>query len=250
MPREGPRGPKCHLLGRFGPKRVPQTRSELASVLRSSDDQKRKVGIFVKTRRMPRVGPRGPKCQLLCRIGPKKVLQAYSELASRLRASDDQKSKVGIFVKTRLGPREGPRGSKCHLLGRIGPKKVLQTHSELASRLCASDGQKSKGGIFVKTRLGSTEGPIGAKCHLFGGIGPKKVLQSRSEMASRFCTLDGQKWKVGIFVKTRLGPRQGPRGPNVTCLVELSPKKFRRLAANWRVDCTHQMAKNRRSVFS
>ena len=30
--------------------------------------------------------------------------------SSRLRASDDQKWKFGIFVKTRLGPREGPRG--------------------------------------------------------------------------------------------------------------------------------------------
>ena len=63
------------------------------------------------------------------------------------RASDDQKRKVGIFVKTRLGLGEGPRGPKRHLLGRIGAKKVLETRSELASRLRASDDQKRNVGI-------------------------------------------------------------------------------------------------------
>ena len=48
--------------------------------------------------------------------------------------------------------REGPRGPKFHLLGRIGPKKLQQTRSELASRLRVSDGQKSKVGIFVNPR--------------------------------------------------------------------------------------------------
>ena len=111
MPREGPRGPKFPLLGRFGPKRVLQTRSELASRLCASDDQKRKVGIFVKTRRMPREGPRGPKRDLLGQIGPKKVPQTRSELGRRLRASDDQKRKVGIFVKTRRMPKRGPQAA-------------------------------------------------------------------------------------------------------------------------------------------
>ena len=63
----------------------------------------------------PQGGPRGPKFDLLGRIGPKKVLQTRSELASRLRASDDQKKKVCIFVKTRRRPREGPRASYTFL---------------------------------------------------------------------------------------------------------------------------------------
>ena len=45
--------------------------------------------------------------------------------------------------------REGPRGPKFNPLGRIGPKKVLQTRSELASQFSASDGQKSKVDISV-----------------------------------------------------------------------------------------------------
>ena len=85
---------------------------------------------------MRREGHRGPKFQLLARIGPKKVLHTRSELASPLRASDGKKLRVGIFVNPRGSQRlrrEGPRGPKFHLLGRMGHKKVLQTRSELAS---------------------------------------------------------------------------------------------------------------------
>ena len=103
----------------------------ISQVLFTSEQLKKNKMAFVGTlSQIKFFFTRGPKCHLLGRIGPKKVLQTRSELASRLRASDDQRRKVGIFVKTRLGPREGPRGPKCHLLGRIGPKNVLQTRSE------------------------------------------------------------------------------------------------------------------------
>ena len=44
---------------------------------------------------------------------------------------------------------EGTRVPKFHLLGRIGPKKVLQTRSEPANRLRSSEWQKNEVGIFV-----------------------------------------------------------------------------------------------------
>ena len=52
---------------------------------------------------MRRKGPRGPKFHLLCRIGPKKVLQTRRELASQLRASDGKKIDGRYFRELKGG---------------------------------------------------------------------------------------------------------------------------------------------------
>ena len=52
--------------------------------------------------------------------------------------------------------REGPKVPKFHWLARIGPKNVLQTRSEPASHLRASDKQKKKS-VFSST-LGWSRG--------------------------------------------------------------------------------------------
>ena len=162
MPREGPRGPKFPLLGRFGPKRVLQTRSELASRLHASDYQKGRSVFSLRRGACPGGAPEDLNVNCLVESGPNKVCRLAASWRVNLRAADDQKKKVGIFVKTRRMPREGPRGPKRDLLGRIGPKKVLQTRRELARRLRASDDQKRKVGIFVKTRRMPKRGPQAA----------------------------------------------------------------------------------------
>ena len=89
-------------------------------------------------------------------------------------------------------------------------------------------------------------GPWRAKGDLRGGIGPKKVLQSRSELASRLRASDAQKRQFLHFLQNQAG---APGVPQWTCVVESGRKKFCRLAANWRVDCAHQMPKKGNFCF-
>ena len=57
------------------------------------------------------VAPKKPKLHLPGRIGPKKVLQIRSKLASRLRASDAQKRQFLHFHQNDAGAQEGPQGT-------------------------------------------------------------------------------------------------------------------------------------------
>ena len=321
------------LGGPIGPKKVLQTPSELASRIRALVAQKNAIFAFSPKRGR---GPgRGPQGSMGGPIGPKKVLQTPSELASRMRASDAQKTQFlhfhqneagdpgeaprgpgwsdraqkssadshaswrvecahqmrrkrnfCIFTKTRPGTRERPPGD---LGGPIGPKKVLQTPTrpgESNARIrCAENA------IFAfspKTRPGPRERAPG---DLGGPIGPKKVLQTPSELASRMRASDAQKTQFLHFHQNEAGaPGEGPRGPGwsdraqkssadsqragesnarIRCaenaifafspkrgrgpgrgpqgtwVVRSGPKKFCRLPATWRVECAHQMRRKR-----
>ena len=175
--------------------------------------------------------------------GPKKFRKTRRKLASRLRASDDQKKKVGIFAKTRLGPVEAPKEHKCYLLGRIGPRKGLQTRRKLPSRLRASDDQKGKSVFSRKRDWGPWWHPESLNVTCLVESGPEKVCRLAASWRVD-CAHQMTKKKKSVFSQKRgWGTWRGPQGLNVTCLVESYRKKFCRFAESWRVDSAHQMTK-------
>ena len=90
-------------------------------------------------------GPEGRNGTWLVQWGPKKFCRLAGSWQVD-RARQMAKTRRSDFSCKR---KLGPGGPKWHLVGPMGPKKVLQIRSELASRSRASDGQNSKIGFFV-----------------------------------------------------------------------------------------------------
>ena len=171
--------------------------------MRASDDQKRKFGIFAKTRQGPGQGPRGPPCSNRAQKSSADSQRAGESIA-RIRCP-----KKAIFA---FSPKRGwgPGRAPGDLLGRIGPKKVLQTCSELASRLRALDAQKRQFLHFYQNEAGAPGGPHGT-CVVESG--PKKFYRLAASWRVECAHQMLKKGNFYIFTKMRLGPREGPRRP-------------------------------------
>ena len=124
--------------------------------------------------------PGGQNFTCFVESGPKKFCRLAGSWRVNCAHQMEKKSTVGIFVNSRGESKHaqgGSQGPKFNLLGRIGPKNVLQTCSELASRLPASDGQKSKVGIFVN--------PRGESAHAQGGPQRAEISTACSNRAQK-----------------------------------------------------------------